>query len=105
MHIRLEYAEFSNVYHAISAEVPLTTQIKLHVLLTVHLVIIFVNNQPDAQFFFMYISILSMFRAAMYPSSGELILSMSLIQTCTPNGDLYRVTYTKCHIDTLPDHS
>ena len=28
MHIRLEYAEFSNVYHAISAEVRLTTQVK-----------------------------------------------------------------------------
>jgi hypothetical protein len=27
MHIRLEYAEFSDVYHAISAEVPLTTQV------------------------------------------------------------------------------
>ena len=27
---------------------------ELNVLLTVHLVIIFVNNQPDAQLFFMY---------------------------------------------------
>jgi len=25
----------------------------------------------------------------------------SLIQTCTPNGHLYRVTYTKCRIDTI----
>ena len=26
---------------------------------------------------------------------------MSLIQTCTPNGHLYRVTYTTCRIDTI----
>jgi len=38
--------------------------------------IIFVNNQLDAQFLFSYIliSILYMFRAAMCPSSGELIV-------------------------------
>ena len=24
-----------------------------------------------------------------------------LIQTCTPNGHLYRVTYTTCRIDTI----
>jgi len=64
----------------------------------------------------MFISILYMFRAAMCPSSGELIVPirhvvyvtlyrwpfsvqvwmrwvwMSLIQTCTPSGHLYRVT-------------
>jgi hypothetical protein len=81
-----------------------------YVLLTVNLGIIFVNNQLDAQFFFscMFISILYMFRAAMCPSSGELIVPtrhlvyvtlyrwpfgvqvwMSLIQTCTPNGVMY----------------
>jgi len=58
----------------------------------------------------------------MCPSSGEIILSIwhlvyvtlcrwpydvqvwmshSLIQTCTPNGHLFRVTYTRCHIDTI----
>jgi hypothetical protein len=26
---------------------------------------------------------------------------MSLIQTCTPNGHLYRVTYARCRIDTI----
>jgi hypothetical protein len=26
---------------------------------------------------------------------------MRLIQTCTPNGHLYRVTYTRCSIDTI----
>ena len=25
----------------------------------------------------------------------------NLIQTCTPNGLLYTVTYTRCHIDTI----
>ena len=37
----------------------------VYVLLTVHLIIIFVNNQLDAQFFFLYlfIPILYMFRA------------------------------------------
>jgi hypothetical protein len=68
----------------------------------------------------MFNSILYMFRAAMRPSSGELIVSMqhmvyvtlytyssgvqvwmSLIQTCTRNGHLYRVTYTRCRIDTI----
>jgi len=70
----------------------------------------------------MFISILYMFRAAMCPSSEELIVSIrhlvyvtlyrwpfgvqvwvrcSLIQTCTPNGHLYRVTYTRCRIGTF----
>jgi len=26
---------------------------------------------------------------------------MKLIQTCTPNGHLYRVTYTRCRIDKI----
>ena len=85
--------------------------------------LIFVNNQFDAQFFFnLFISFLYMFRAALCPSSGELIVSIrhlvyvtlyrlpfgvqvwmrrSLIQTCTPNSHLYRVTYTRCRIDTI----
>jgi len=68
----------------------------------------------------MFISILYIFRAAMCPSSGELIVSirhlvyvilyrwpfgvqvwMRPIQTYTLNGHLYRVTYTKCRIDTI----
>jgi len=52
----------------------------------------------------MFISILYMFRAAMCPSSGELNVSirhLSLIQTCTPNGHIYRVTYTRRRIDTI----
>jgi len=68
----------------------------------------------------MFISVLYMFQAGMCPSSGELIVSirhlvyitpyrwpyslqvwMRLIQTCTLNGHLYRVTYTRCRIDTI----
>jgi len=81
----------------------------------------FVNNQLDAQFLFscMFISILYMFRAAICPSSGELIISIRhlvyvtlyrwpsgvQVYTCTPDGHLYRVTYTRC-IDTInsPDN-
>ena len=84
-----------------------------------------VNNQiGENSFSCMFISILYMFRAAMCPSSGELIISVlhlvyvnlqrwpfgvqvrmrllcSLIQTCTPNGHLYRLTYTRCSSDTI----
>jgi len=60
----------------------------------------------------MFISILYMFRAAMCPSSGELIVSMRhLVYVtlyrwtfgvhCIPNGHLYRVIYTRCRIDTI----
>ena len=63
----------------------------------------------------MFISILFMFRAAMSPSSGELIVSIrhlvyvtlykwlfgGQVHTCTPNGHLYRVTYTRCRIDII----
>jgi len=63
----------------------------------------------------MFISIIYMFRAAMCPSPGELIVSIRhlvyvtlyrlpfgvQVQTCTPNGHLYRVTYTRCRIDTI----
>jgi len=48
---------------------------EFYVLFTVLLDIIFVNNQLDAQFFF--------------------------IQTCTLNGHLYRVAYTRCRIGTI----
>jgi len=45
-----------------------------YVLLTVHPGMILANNQIEAQFFSsMFISTLYMFRAAMCPSSGELL--------------------------------
>jgi len=52
------------------------TQILFYILLTVHLGIILMNNQLDAQFpLYIFISILYMFRATMCPSSGEPIVS------------------------------
>ena len=72
---------------------------------------------------YMFISTLYIFRTAVCPSSGELILSilhlvyvtlcswpsgmqvgmkkMSFIPTCIPDGNLHRVTYTRCRIDTI----
>jgi len=66
-------------------------------------------NKTDMKhnFFCMFISILHMFRATMCPSSGEITVSMrnlgfvtlkkvnSFILTC------FRVTNTKCRIDTV----
>jgi hypothetical protein len=49
-------------------------------MLTVHLSTIFVNNQFD----FMFISILYVFRAAMCPSSGELIVLIRNLVYVTP---------------------
>jgi hypothetical protein len=55
----------------------------------------------------MFISVLYMFRATMCPISGELIVSIrhlvyvTPIQTSTPNGHLYRGTYTKYGIHTI----
>jgi len=95
-----------------------------YVLLTVHLGSVLVNNQLDAQFFFMYtfISVLYMFRAPLCSSSGEsivLILHLvyvtvcrwpsgmqvwaerSSIQTYTLDGHLHTVTYTRCRINTI----
>jgi len=83
-----------------------------YVLLTARLGIIFANNQLDAQFLFSCM-FLYMFLAAMCPSSGALIVSIrhpvyvtlyrwqSVVQTCTPDSHLYRLTYTGCRIDTI----
>ena len=51
---------------------------KFCILLTVYLITIFVNNQFDAQFFFLYlfIQILYMFRAAKCSSSGETVVTI-----------------------------
>jgi len=53
-----------------------TTNIEFYVLLTMHLITIFVNNQLDAQFFFLYlfIPVLYMFWATKCSSSGESIV-------------------------------
>jgi len=53
---------------------------EIYVLLTIHLVTVFVNNQLDAQFFFLYsfIPILYMFQVTNCSSSGESIVSKRL---------------------------
>jgi hypothetical protein len=69
-----------------------------YVLLTVHVDIILVNDQLDAQFFFyMFISIPYMFRATLWSSSGESIVSIQHLVCAT----LCRVTHTRCCIDTI----
>ena len=52
--------------------------IEFYVLLTVHLITVFVNDKLDAQFCFLYsfIPILYMFRAIKCSSSGESIVSI-----------------------------
>jgi hypothetical protein len=63
---------------------------------------IFVNNQPDAQFFLcMFIYILYMFRAAMYPSSEELIVSIRHLVYVT----LYRRPFSiQVSVSSKPAH-
>jgi len=64
-------------------------------------------------FLHMFIPNLYMFRAIMCSSSGELIVSIqhlvyvtlcrwpSGMQVCISDSHLHRVTYTRCHIDTI----
>jgi hypothetical protein len=90
----------------------------LCVLLTVHLGIILVNDQLDAQlfYFYMFISILYMFQATSCLSSGESIVSIPLLLYVTHckwpssmqafptrilDGHLNTVTYTRSCIDTI----
>ena len=49
-----------------------------YILLTVHFITVFVNNQLDAQFFFLYLfsSVLYKFRATKCSSSGESTVSI-----------------------------
>jgi hypothetical protein len=51
-----------------------------YMLVAVHLGIILINNQLDAQFLlYIFISILCMFRATLCSSSGESIVSVQLL--------------------------
>ena len=87
---------------------------KFCILLTVHLITVFVNNQLHVQFFFLYLFIpfLYMFRAAKCSSSGESIVSIrplvyvtvwyaGLDVTCIPHCHIHRLTYTRGRIDTV----
>jgi len=64
--------------YGVSLKSPCIILPEFYVLLTVHLITIFVNNQPDAQLFFLYlfIPIHYMFRATKCSSSGESIVSI-----------------------------
>jgi hypothetical protein len=65
---------------------------EFYVLLTLHLGTFLVNNQLDAQFFFlMFIPLLYMVRTR----SGSFCL------TCLLDGHLHRETYTRRCIDTI----
>jgi hypothetical protein len=93
-----------------------------YVLFTFNLGSVLVNDQLDVQLFFSFIiiPILYMFRGVMCPSSRESIVLLrhlvyvnyvgdrlvcrfgrncSTIQTCTLDGHLHSVTYTRCHIN------
>jgi hypothetical protein len=93
-----------------------------YVLPTVHLVIIFVNNQFDTKFFFLVhlFQFSTCFEqpCAHYQESqlyqydiwhmsicvGDrpvCTFEWSSIQTCIPHGHPHRVTYTRCRIDTI----
>jgi len=79
----------------------------LYILLTLHLIAVFVNNQLDAQFFLLYlfIPILHMFRATKCSSSGESIASIRSLVYVTleilDHSTLFRVKYTGGGIDTI----
>jgi hypothetical protein len=93
-----------------------------YLLVTVHLGIILINNQLDAQYLLcVFISILYMFRATLCSSSASQLYEyqysiwyMSLCvgdrpvcrsgsknPTCKPDGDRHIVTYARCCIDTI----
>jgi len=80
--------------------------------------IIFLYNQLDAQVFFVSVYFYSLHVSGSHVPIIRRIASIhlvffilytwpfgvqvwSLIQTCTPNGHLYTVTYTRCRIDTI----
>jgi hypothetical protein len=85
--VKYSYTEFhADSTNGSDADTKLQTDVRsLCVLFTVlHLGIILVNDQPDAQFFFyMFISILYMFRANSCSSSGESIVSIQRLVCVT----------------------
>jgi len=82
-------------------------KIEFYIVLTVHLIIILVNNQLDAQFVFLYLflPILYMFRATKFSSSGQSIVSIRPLVYVTLKtvewSIVFRVTYTRGRIDTI----
>jgi hypothetical protein len=78
-----------------------TVYSKLYVLLTMHLVTIFVNNQLDAQFFFMYIYLYSLHVSNSYVSIIGRINCINTSGMSLSVDDLHRVTYITCRNDTI----
>jgi len=58
------------------------------------------NFVPEVQFFFIYIYFYSL-HVSGSQFSVQVCDEICLIQTCTLNSHLYRVTYTRCRIDTI----
>jgi len=94
-------------------------------MLSVHLVIIFVNNELDAQFFFIYVYFYSLdvsdnhmfiirrincinmiYGLCYFAYMTVLYEGLLFIQICVPDGHLHTVTYTRFRIDTVnsPDN-
>jgi len=70
---------------------------EFYVLLTVHLGSVLANNQLDAHFFFRIY--LFQFSACFEHSCAH--HQKNSIQTCTLDGHLHRMTYTRCRINTI----
>jgi len=91
--------------------------IQFYVLSTLHLGIFFVNNQLDTQFFCIYVYFYSLHvsdshvpiirRINCINTTSGICHSVYMnvwcanLQVYTPNGHLYRVTYTRCRVDTI----
>jgi hypothetical protein len=86
------------------------TKLFFYILLTVHLITVFINKKLDAQFFFLYlfIPILYMFRATKCSSSGGSIVSIRSLVFVTlkilDHSTVFRVTYNGGLIGTIEFH-
>jgi hypothetical protein len=94
----LNFSFFVRAQHVIRLEQTVKIFIQIKTYTSENCRIIFVNNQLDAQFLFscIFISILSMFRAAMCPSSGELIVSIRHLVYVTVYRWLFGVQVQSC---------
>ena len=92
---------------------------EFYVLLTVHIGTVLVNNQIDAQFYFL----IRLFQFSLHVSStahhqesqlyqydiwymspyigNQLVCRLGSIQACIPDGHIYRMAYTRCRTDTI----
>jgi hypothetical protein len=63
----------------------------------VHFIEILVNNQLDAQFFFL----IFVYSSSLHVSSNHVLIIMRVGDRAVPHSHLHRVTYTRGHIDTI----